>query len=107
MPNIFTDIPTTLPEEVFESLLTSQHIQLERIISRGHVTPADTWYDQAWHEWVILLQGEARLLMADPDRIVDLKAGDYVYLPAHQRHRVVQTSTKPEAIWLALHIKPD
>ena len=107
MSNIFANLPAQLPQELFESLLDNSHVKLERIISRGHITPEGVWYDQTWHEWVILLQGTARLLLAEPAQLIDLSAGDYVYLPAHQRHRVVQTSTEPASIWLALHIQPD
>lgn len=107
MSNIFANIPAQLPDELFETLLDKPHVKLERIISRGQVTPEGMWYDQTWHEWVMLLQGSARLLIAEPEQVIDLSAGDYVYLAAHQRHRVVQTSTDPAAIWLALHIQPD
>jgi cupin 2 domain-containing protein len=32
-----------------------------------------------------------------------LKAGDYLLIPAHCRHRVEYTSADPPCIWLAIH----
>jgi hypothetical protein len=31
-------------------------VRIERIISHGHASPADFWYDQPQHEWVIVLR---------------------------------------------------
>ncbi|MDS4068774.1 MAG: cupin, partial [Candidatus Competibacter sp.] len=33
--------------------------------------------------------------------------GDYLWIPAHRRHRVEWTSENPPAIWLALHLEGD
>ena len=60
--NIFKNIPEQLPEERFECLFNRENIKLERIISKGHSTPAGHWYDQDDDEWVMLLQGQAILL---------------------------------------------
>jgi len=49
-----------------------------------------------------LLQGEAELAYADDSRI-KLKAGDYLLIPAHTKHRVEYTSIEPPCIWLAVH----
>jgi cupin 2 domain-containing protein len=35
---------------------------------------------------------------------VELKAGDWITIPAHRRHRVEATST--DALWLAVHCAP-
>ncbi len=48
-------------DEVFETLFHAKNIRVERIISTGQTTPEDQWYDQDTDEWVVLLQGEARL----------------------------------------------
>lgn len=102
MANLF-DFPPVLPcDEVFESLLSSQNILIERIISTGQITPTGQWYDQDKDEWVILLQGEAELSYEDGSRIM-LKKGDYVLLNARQKHRVEYTSVNPPCIWLAIH----
>ncbi len=102
MANIF-DLPSQLPTtELFETLLTQENIIIERIISKGQITTSGEWYDQDKNEWVILLQGEAELSYEDNSRI-KLTKGDYLYIPAHQKHRVEYTSTKPVCIWLAIH----
>jgi cupin 2 domain-containing protein len=102
MNNIY-NLPTELPpEELFEIILSSSNILVERIISVGQATPQGEWYDQPHDEWVILLQGHATLSYHDSTS-VDLKAGDYLLIPAHQRHRVDYTSTNPPCIWLAIH----
>lgn len=103
--NIFT-LPNSLPnQELFESLLVHENITIERIISTGQTTPIDQWYDQEQDEWVILLQGEAEITAQDEQRF-KLSAGDYLMIPAHQKHRVTYTSSNPSCIWLAIHIKP-
>ncbi len=102
MTNIF-DLPSSLPnEELFESIVSTDNILIERIISTGQVTPPGEWYDQDKDEWVILLQGEAALSYADGSKI-KLTAGDYLFIPAHQKHRVEYTSSEPPCIWLAIH----
>ena len=102
MTNIF-DLPSSLPnKELFESLVATDNILIERIVSTGQTTPPGEWYDQERDEWVILLQGFASLAYADGSEI-KLKAGDYLYIPAHQKHRVAHTSSEPPCIWLAVH----
>ncbi len=104
MENIF-HLPTELPsEELLESLVEKDHVLIERIISTGQTTPPSEWYDQDRDEWVILLQGEAILSYTDHTK-VQLKAGDYLFISAHQKHRVEYTSSHPPCIWLAVHIK--
>ena len=102
---LLENLPDTSGGESFEDLLSGSGTwRLERIVSRGTVS-AD-WYDQAWDEWVILLQGEAVIeveLASGGRSDVRLAAGDSVLLPAHLRHRVTHTSAKPDAVWLALH----
>lgn len=102
MENIF-ELPDNLPNrEVFEPILESDRILIERIISTGQTTPPSEWYDQARDEWVMLLQGEASLAYEDGSSI-ELKRGDYILIPAHQKHRVEYTSENPPCIWLAIH----
>ena len=102
MANIF-NLPSSLPnKELFETLASADNILIERIISTGQTTPHGEWYDQDRDEWVILLQGEASLAYADGSKI-KLTAGDYLLIPAHQKHRVEYTSSKPPCIWFAVH----
>ena len=102
MTNIF-NLPTQLPNtELLETLLRQENVVIERIVSKGQTTPSGKWYDQDRNEWVILLQGKAELSYVDNSRI-KLTKGDYLYIPAHQKHRVEYTSIDPVCIWLAIH----
>ncbi len=69
---------------------------------RGHASPDDVWYDQDRNEWVLLAQGAARLVF-DDGREVDMKPGDWLEIPAHQKHRVAWTDPARETVWLAVH----
>ena len=102
--NIFTDIPRPLPEELYESILKRAHVRIERIISRGHITPAGQWYDQDDDEWVMLMQGRATILYEHGLQSITLNPGDYVLIPAHTRHRVDWTLPNTDTVWLAIHL---
>ena len=54
----------------------------------------------------MLLRGHARLVLLDPDEILDLTPGDHMEIPPNRRHYVASTSVEPPAIWLAVHLKP-
>ena len=102
--NIFDNCKADSKEEIFETLYQNENVIIERIISFGNVTPQGQWYDQEKDEWVLLIEGNAKLEFED-DRIVELNKGDYVHLPVHQKHRVIYTSIDPKCIWLAFHFK--
>ena len=91
----------SLGHEVFETLVSGD-ILIERIISTGQTTPEGEWYDQKKDEWVILLQGEAKLLFEEGSDVKMVK-GDYLFIKAHEKHRVIHTSVDPPCIWLAVH----
>jgi cupin 2 domain-containing protein len=99
--NIFSDLPTSLDQEVFEDILRRENIRVERIISQGHSAPETGWFDQVENEWVIVLTGSASLLFEGEDEI-ELSEGDYLMIPAHQRHRVLKTDPEQPTIWLAI-----
>ncbi len=107
MKNLFDDIPHDLSEEVFETLHASNCVRLERIVSHEHASPDDFWYDQDRHEWVVVLKGAALLRFENEDELLELKAGDFVNIPAHKRHRVEWTSAGEPTIWLAVHYDAD
>ncbi len=102
--NIFKDIPEQLPEELIECIFKRDTIRIERIISKGHITPAGHWYDQEGDEWVILLQGQATVLYEKDNQSFALTAGDYLLIPAHTRHRVEWTAPELDTVWLAVHL---
>lgn len=103
--NLFDLIPSELPEEVFQTLVQSGTLKVERIISRGHATPEGQWYDQAHNEWVVLLSGGARLTIEGKEGFVEMKPGDYVMLPAGLRHRVDWTDPEQDSVWLAINFQ--
>lgn len=105
--NIYSEIPWPLHNEFFETLIQRQNFRIERIVSTGQTTPEGEWSDQAWDEWVILLTGTATLRFESEEKLIDMKPGDYVFIPAHSRHRVEQTDTNEKTVWLALHIQPE
>lgn len=102
MQNLFADIPRALPEERFDTLIETGAVHIERIVSRGQASPAAGWYEQPRNEWVMLVQGSARLAFAD-GREVDLGPGDWLEIPARQKHRVAWTDPEQESVWLAVH----
>ena len=102
--NIFTGIPADLPEELFECIVKREHIHIERIVSKGHITPTGQWYDQDWDEWVLLLQGKATILYEKNMQPIALMPGDYLLIPAHTRHRVEWTTPDRDTVWLAIHL---
>lgn len=104
--NLFANLPAEpLDDEMFDPLTETGNVRIERIISTGHVTPEGQWYDQSQDEWVMLLKGEAHLLVEGEAKARRLAPGDWVYLPAHCRHRVTWTSSETPAVWLAVHVE--
>jgi hypothetical protein len=73
--NIFDDLPQHLPKELVQTLIRAADVRIERIVSHGHASPADFWYDQPQHEWVIVLKGAARLQFEDSNYWVATAAG--------------------------------
>jgi cupin 2 domain-containing protein len=103
MGNLFQEIPGELPEEFAENIHSARSLRIERIVSRGHASPDDFWYDQPEHEWVLLVSGAARVRFEDEAQAVEMTPGDYLGIPAHRRHRVEWTAPDVDTIWLAIH----
>ena len=101
--NLFTDLPQQLPQELVQTLLKSTSVNIERIVSHGHASPAGFWYDQEQHEWVVLLKGAAKLRFEGDEQPVEMKPGDFMNIPAHKKHRVEWTTPDEPTIWLAVH----
>ena len=100
--NLFENIPDELPEELITVLAESDGVKIERIVSDGHASPEGFWCDQEQSEWVLLVAGSATLSIEKDTGIeqVELKSGDHLLIPAHQRHRVESTSKTKKTIWL-------
>ena len=103
MDNLFADIPATVPEEFFQTLLTGPNLRVERIVSLGHSSPDGFWFDQNENEWVVLLKGAAKLRFDNSGEPIELLPGSFINILAHQRHRVEWTKPDEPTIWLAIH----
>jgi cupin 2 domain-containing protein len=98
--NLLSTLPTTLSDEITETLVQAKHVRIERIVSQDHASPPDFWYDQDENEFVLLMQGAARLRFEDS--VVEMKPGDRLNIPPHQRHRVEWTTPSEKTLWLAV-----
>ena len=103
MGSLLEGIPAKLPEELLETICSTKYVKIERIVSRGHSSPEGFWYDQDLNEFVLVVQGSAGLQLEGKDDIVILKAGDFLNIGSHVRHRVAWTDSSCETIWLAVH----
>lgn len=101
--NLFEPRPPGETTEQFISLLQQPWFRLEYIVSHGQADEPGFWYDQNEAEWVLLARGHA-VLEFDNQELSKLKAGDYLLIPAHCKHRV--SSCSDDAVWLAIHF-PD
>lgn len=93
-------VPEPAAAEMCEILARGRGCRVERIVSTGQTTPEGQWYDQEQAEWVALLSGHAELMWEGGEK-TPLKAGDWLLIPAHVRHRVSYTSAEPPCVWLA------
>ena len=100
--NIFSGLPDQPENEEFQDLVRHENVVIERIVSHGHTSPAQGWYDQKHNEWVMVLQGRAVLEFEHGARL-ELEKGDYVQIPARTRHRVAWTDPDRPTVWLAVH----
>ena len=99
--SLFAGIPADLPAELTEELVRSEHVRIERIVSRGHTSLPGFWYDQEENEWVVVLSGWAELTYSDGSSI-RLGAGDWISIPAGVKHRVEGTDPDQDTVWLAI-----
>ena len=100
--NLYHELPTKLPDELTQVLIEQDNVRIERIVSTGHASPAGSWYDQTQHEWVIVLKGEAKLLIEGYPMPLRLKPGNFVNIPAGRKHRVEWTTSDEPTVWLAV-----
>jgi len=101
--NILSDIPAHLPEELVETLLETDSVRVERIVSSGQASPEEFWYDQDQNEWVVVIKGAAKLMFEGEDEPVEMGPGDSINIPAHRKHRVEWTTPHEPTVWLAIH----
>ncbi|HET7717192.1 MAG TPA: cupin domain-containing protein [Bauldia sp.] len=106
MRNVYDNLPAHAAAELVDALLARPGIRIERIVSTGQASPEGFWYDQPQGEWVIVLRGAAGLLI-EGEAEQRLGPGDFVFLPAHKRHRVTFTAAHEPTVWLAVHFGAD
>ena len=104
MKGNFFNLPVDfdITKEFMQTFFSGEDMRLERIISTGHITPEGQWCDQDKDEWVFLLEGRAVILYECGEE-VEMGPGDWIFIQAHRRHRVIFTSSEPRCFWLALH----
>ncbi|CAO3447812.1 cupin domain-containing protein [Azospirillum argentinense] len=106
--NLLAGLPSgSLRDEIFTTLTDtaslSGTVRIERILSTGQASPDGFWYDQDWDEFVLVVLGGARLqIEGEAERA--LGPGDWMMIPARQRHRVAWTDPAAPTVWLAVHI---
>lgn len=100
--NIFSNTPVSQQEEIFEVLIRTDAIKIERIISASQIFQPSDWYDQEKDEWIIVLKGKAVLSFED-QLTIHLNEGDYINIPAHVKHKVSWIDPNDKTIWLAIH----
>ena len=89
-----------LPEtgEFSEEILRYRNIAIKRIVS-SDTLETDTFVQEE-AEWVMLLEGEAELVMGEV--CYNLTKGEYLFIPPRTEHTI--KSVKAGTIWLAIHI---
>jgi len=110
--NLLKDLPSAIKDEVFEDIVKGDAVRIERIVSQGQCSPDEHWYDQEQNEWVLILEGHAKLILQlnqsnanhsnNSEQIVELKAGDHINIKAHQKHKVLWTCPNQTTVWLAV-----
>ena len=86
--------------EEFRELARVQNVVIEEIVSSA--LPDAFEYRQQHDEWVVVLDGEARLDV-DGSEVI-LQRGEWVLIRAGTPHRVLATEAGTR--WLAVHIHP-
>ena len=102
--NLFAALPVPDGTEQLTDLLARPGLRIERIVSTGQSSPPGEWYDQDFDEWVVLLLGAGRVEIEGETALRMLGPGDWLFLPAHCRHRLAWTHPSETTIWLAIHV---
>jgi len=95
--NIY-DYKTPQNGETFTTLLEHKNIKINRIVSSNDVD--QTPYIQEEDEWLVLLEGQATLLLNNEKKT--LLKGDTLFIPAKTPHSILHT--KSDTVWLTVHI---
>ena len=81
--------------------MTAWRVQFTEAGLQLMTNPHPGRYGQDQYEFVVLLQGAARLRFEDGE--IEMKPGSFIDIPAHKRHRVEWTTPHEPTVWLAMH----
>jgi mannose-6-phosphate isomerase-like protein (cupin superfamily) len=83
----------------FERHLTTAHgLAIRQVLSGELDRPIE--YLQDTDEWALVMSGSASLVV--DGEMLELEAGDWVWLPAGTPHRLVRT--EPGTSWVTVHL---
>lgn len=99
--NVFDINPKSSNKEVFKELYANKDIAIEKILSYGQVTPEKEPYIQDHDEWVMIIEGSAKVKLDSKE--YSLHKGESLFIPKNKKHWV--TYTENPTIWLAIHVK--
>ncbi|MCJ2376338.1 cupin domain-containing protein [Vibrio sp. ZSDZ34] len=102
--NLLKHLPVDMTDESFEDIVFSDSVRIERIVSQGHTSPNEGWYDQDENEWVMVIKGAGEITFEDGN-VSLLGEGDHILIPAHVKHKVSHTPHDKKTIWLAVFYK--
>ena len=54
--NLFESLSLFSVDEIVDVLAEGRSGRIEPIVSTGHASPPDFWYDQEEHEWIAVLR---------------------------------------------------
>ena len=103
MKNIY-NYPENISEEIFEEIIQGNTFKMERIVSPYLPKGDSKWYNQEENEYVVILQGEAKIELVNSE-VITLNKGDHFLIKRFTKHRVAYTSKNPLVIWLTIHYK--
>ena len=83
---------------MFTTLLKHKNIKINRIVSSSEVEPIE--YIQEEDEWLVLLEGEATLLIENKE--TTLTKGETLFISAKVPHTVLKT--RDGTVWLTVYI---
>jgi cupin 2 domain-containing protein len=92
------DTITPQSGETFTTLLEHKNIKINRIVSSDELD--ETEYIQEEDEWLVLIEGEATLLLGQKEKT--LTKGETLFIPSKTPHRVLRT--EKGTLWLTVHI---
>ncbi|MCL5730198.1 MAG: cupin domain-containing protein [Candidatus Pacearchaeota archaeon] len=104
--NLFTGIqkPENEPE-IFKNIKLMENARIELVRSNYNEIPSRI-YDQEEDEFVMIVKGRAKLLLEQNDKpeIVEINPGDYLTIPRHMKHKVMET--EKDTYWVTVLYSP-